>query len=308
MSVMRSILLWASTNKFLERQFRERGIARGAVRRFMPGERLEDVLDASVKMRGQGIGTVITFLGENVKDAAAARAVTDHYLQVLDQIKARDLDTQISVKLTQLGLDLGADEALNNTRKIAERARATGNIVWVDMEGSAYTEVTLDVFRRLRAEFENTGLCLQAYLRRTPADLESLLAIPARIRLVKGAYSEPASISLQGKEEIDRAYATLASRMATAALPPAGTTQVFGTHDGHLIDDLRRAAGTVGSSANIEFHLLYGIRTDEQSHLVLEGAKVRVLISYGTHWYPWFVRRLAEKPSNVWLVFRNLFG
>src|SRR5215212_1449667 len=146
MSLARSVLLWASTNKFLERQFRVRGIARGAVRRFMPGERLEDALDASERMRAQGMGTVLTFLGENVSDAAAARAVADHYLEVFEQIRARKLDTQVSVKLTQLGLDLGADACLANLRRIAQKARDTGNVLWVDMEGSAYTQVTLDVF------------------------------------------------------------------------------------------------------------------------------------------------------------------
>ena len=308
MSIARSILLWASTNKFLERQMRVRGIARGAVRRFMPGERLEDALDASERIRAQGMGTVVTFLGENVSDAQAARAVADHYLEVLDQIAARGLDTQVSVKLTQLGLDLGVDACLANTRRIAERARATGNVLWVDMEGSAYTQVTLDVFRALRAEFENTGLCVQAYLRRTAADLDALLEIPARIRLVKGAYREPPAIAFESKAEVDASYAALGALMVGAAAPPSGTTQVFGTHDSALIEDLRRAAIAAGSEREIEFHLLYGIRSDEQQRLAREGVKVRVLISYGTHWYPWFVRRLAEKPSNVWFVFRNLFG
>ena len=308
MSIARSILLWASTNKWLERQFRERGIAKLAVARFMPGERLEDALAASERIRDQRMGVVLTFLGENVSDAAQARAVTEHYLEVIDGVMKRKLDAQIAVKLTQLGLDLGADEAFANTRRIVLKARETGHLVWVDMEGSAYTQVTIDVFKRLRAEFDNVGLAVQAYLRRSPADVDALLALPASIRMVKGAYREPASIALESKSEIDAAYESLGLKMLRASLKPGSPLQVFGTHDDKLIESLRRAAAAEPGERRVEYHLLYGIRADEQQRLVQAGETVKVLISYGTHWYPWFVRRLAEKPSNVLFVFRNLFG
>ena len=263
----------------------------------MPGEDLESALNAAAELALSGMGTVITSLGERIETLDDASAVRDHYLHVLDTIRERKLPTQISVKLTHLGLSVDRGACTQNVIALVRRGEEFGSIVWIDMEESPFVDDTLAVFRAARAEHENVGLCLQSYLRRTPADLEALLPLAPAIRLVKGAYREPEDVAFPSKEDTDRAYLELSERMFQGGLP------VFGTHDLRLIDEIRNWA-----RGAYEVHMLYGIKSAEQRSLAASGVAVRVLISYGAHWFPWYMRRLAERPANVWFVVRNLWS
>ncbi|HEX5829670.1 MAG TPA: proline dehydrogenase family protein [Gemmatimonadaceae bacterium] len=308
MSLSRSVLLRASRSSWLASQMRERAFARRAVRRFMPGERAADALDAAVALGGQGIGAVLTSLGERVATAAEADAVCAHYRELLELVRARGVSAHVSVKLTHLGFDLDADACLCRLRTLAEHAHAVGTWLWVDMEESGYVDTTLGLYRRLRAEWEHVGVCLQAYLRRTPADLEALLPLGAAVRLVKGAYEEPPAVAFARKRDTDAAYLELAERLLVAARG-GGVLPVFGTHDVALLERIRARALALGCAPNAyEVHMLYGIKTAEQRALASRGVPVRVLISYGRHWFPWYMRRLAERPANVWFVVRQLVG
>ncbi|MEK7330015.1 MAG: proline dehydrogenase family protein [Candidatus Eisenbacteria bacterium] len=307
--MMRQLLLWASENAWLRERMPRYGFVRRAVSRFMPGEDVGAAFAATVELQKSRIGTVLTLLGENVKDEADTAAVVRHYMEVMQAIKERGLDAEVSVKLTHLGLDLDPALAERNLVAIATRAATLGQEVAVDMEGSAYTERTLALYRRVRAAHANVGLCLQAYLRRTAADLESLLPLQPMIRLVKGAYAEPATIAFPDKAEVDAEFLKLAQRLLAAAGTNGGPRVVYGTHDRRLIADLIAWSAARGIPPTAyEFHLLYGIGREEQKRLAAVGHRVRVLISYGSAWFPWYMRRLAERPANVWFVVRNLFG
>ncbi|MCI0708499.1 MAG: proline dehydrogenase family protein [Ignavibacteriae bacterium] len=305
---MRSVLLWGSRNEWLRSQLPKYGIVRRAVSRFMPGERLEDALDAAELLKADGLSTVLTKLGENITSADEANAVAEHYREVLDKVKTRGLDCHISVKLTQLGLDLNPELCVQHLESIVKHAETTGNFVWVDMEYSQYVDVTLEVFTRVRSVHANTGLCLQAYLYRTADDLQKLLSIPAAIRLVKGAYAEPENIAYQKKQDVDKQYYAfvlelLKRTQANNAKPG------IATHDKAIIERTQAAIGAMELPKNtVEFQLLYGIQREEQLRLSREGYKTRVLISYGSYWFPWYMRRLAERPANVWFVMKNIFG
>lgn len=271
----------------------------------MPGEDPDSALDAAAGFRDVGIGTVFTALGERLDTVEAATAVRDHYLGLLDSIAARDLPSQISVKLTHLGLDVDPAACRAHVLQLAARAGRIGSFVWIDIEESQYVDATLDLFRRVRAETDRVGLCLQAYLRRTPADLESLLPLEPAIRLVKGAYREPPEIAFPKKSDTDDAFFQLGRRLLESA--GGQTLPVFGTHDIQLIERLRTVARELGAAAAYEIHMLYGIRPAEQRALASSGTRVRVLISYGSHWFPWYMRRLAERPANLWFVVKNIF-
>jgi proline dehydrogenase len=305
MSVARSLLLRASHSTWLADQLRRRGFVRRAVRRFMPGEELADALTAAATLGTSGIGTILTQLGENITSRAEADAVRDHYLDVLDQVHARKLPSQISVKLTQLGLDTGREACEARLRTLVARAAEHGAMLWIDMEDSSYTDVTLDTFKRMRAERASVGVALQAYLRRTPADLEALLPLAPTVRLVKGAYNEPASVAFPRKRDVDAQYYDLAGTLL--AHTSRGARPVFGTHDLGLIARIRARAAELGSPpGSFEVHMLYGIRAFEQRALAAQGIPVRVLVSYGRAWFAWYMRRLAERPANVWFVLRSL--
>lgn len=306
MSLARSLLLSASRSPWLADQFRKREFARRAVRRFLPGEDLAAALEASAEFAAAGVGTVLTQLGEQVHSGAEAKAVRDHYLDVFDQLRERFLPTQVSVKLTHLGLDVGREACARHVLSLAAKAEAEGSFLWIDMEESRYVDATLDIFRRTRADRNSVGVCLQAYLRRTPGDLTALLPLSPAIRLVKGAYNEPAGVAFPRKKDVDKQFFTLAGQLLAAAA--AGrATPVFGTHDLQLIGRIREQAAARRAAGRFEVHMLYGIRSDAQRALVAEGVKVRALISYGTHWFAWYMRRLAERPANVWFVVRSLF-
>jgi len=306
MGFARSVLLKASRSQWLARQLRERRFFQRAVRRFMPGETLDSALDAAAQFGKAGLGSVLTELGEQVTSRSESEAVRDHYLGVLDKIQRRKLPAQISVKLTHLGLDGDRDACVQDVLALARKAEQARSFLWIDMEESRYTSATLDVYRRAKAEWSNVGVCLQAYLRRTPADLESLLALSPAIRLVKGAYNEPASVAFPKKRDVDAAYFQLTQRL----LSETGRQRVkavFGTHDLDMIGRIRQAAVAQRLDPSAyEFHMLYGIRAAEQRSLVSHAAQVRVLISYGSAWFAWYMRRLAERPANVWFVLRNV--
>jgi proline dehydrogenase len=274
----------------------------------MPGEQIEDALEAAEQFRPQGIGILLTQLGENLTHLDQAQAVADHYHDVLRKIMARGMDAEISVKPTQLGLDLDPDVTLDHLRSLAAAAAEAKGTVWLDMEGSAYTDRTLDLYRRLKAEHPNVGICLQSYLRRTPADIESLMPLRPAIRLVKGAYDEAATIALRKKADVDAAYEEQAKSMLAAA--GAGTLRLgLGTHDTRIVERVAQAAREAGIAIDaFEVQMLYGIRMDEQRRLAAAGHKVRDLISYGDAWYAWYLRRLAERPANIWFALRQVFG
>lgn len=272
----------------------------------MPGETRDDALREAATLAARGVPSILTMLGENVAGEDETRAVVDEYRRVLAEASGRGLDVEVSVKPTHLGLDLDADLA---TRNVADLADATGGrgTLWIDMEGSTYTEATLDVYRRVRSGHPNVGLCLQSYLRRTGADLEGLLPLAPRIRLVKGAYAEPPDIAFPAKRDVDESYLSLGRRLLEHFSGGGEGFVAFGTHDPAIVRALAADARADSRAAGrFEIEMLYGIGRREQDRLVDEGVPLRILISYGAAWFPWYMRRLAERPANVWFVLRSL--
>lgn len=305
MSVMRDALLWASRNETLRTHVPRWGFVRRALRQFMPGERLEDALEAATHLDGRAIVTILTHLGENITDVAQVEAVVEHYLGAYDRIAGLGLDTEISIKPTQLGLDLDFEHAVRSVESLAAKAEASGNWLWIDMEASPYVEPTLALFKRVKESHGPVGLCLQAYLHRTPDDIEELLPLNPGIRLVKGAYREPGSISLTRRADIDDAFFRQGARLLGAD----GVRVALATHDVSLLDRLEVVAGALGRSRDsYEIQMLFGIRMEDQHRMAGAGYRVRTLISYGEQWYPWYVRRLAERPANLAFVAKNLFA
>lgn len=309
MSVARTVLLKISDNQWLRANGTKLPFVRRAVSTFMPGEAFDDMVAAAKATAAQGIQAVFTRLGENVTDLAEADAVARHYLEGIDRIRALNLSCEPSIKLTQLGLDIDRELAFGHLRELAGRAHAAGSYLWVDMEQSPYVDVTLDLTRRLRQEFPSVGVCLQAYLFRTREDLEDMTSRGIGVRLVKGAYNEPPEVAFPKKSDVDANYLALAQVMLGDGARAAGSRAVFGTHDLDLIAAIRGHAGAVGvKPAEYEFHMLYGIQKAAQVRLARDGAALRVLIAYGEYWFPWYMRRLAERPANVWFVVKSLFG
>jgi proline dehydrogenase len=310
MSVMRNMLLKASENSWLRERAPRYRFIRRSVERFLPGEELSDALAAAGRLAERGIATLLTHLGENVAERAEAEGVTNHYLQALDRIRAASLPSEISVKLTQLGLDLDAGFCYDNLEKLLRHSREAtpGRLVWIDMEHSPYVDVTLDLYRRARKEFPNVGVCLQAYLYRTERDIESLVSIGAAVRLVKGAYNEPSEIAHPKKSDVDESYFQLARKLLSSQARAAGVRAALATHDTKLIARISGWAASEGIAKNqTEFAMLYGIQRAEQERLAREGYRVSVLVSYGAYWFPWFMRRLAERPANILFLAKNIF-
>jgi proline dehydrogenase len=309
MSVMRKALLAASTNAWLRDHVTKWSFVRRSVTRFMPGERVDDALAAAKEQQKLGITTIFTRLGENLTREDEFEEVTQHYLEVIDRIAAASLDAHISIKPTQLGLDLSRELCERNMDRLVERAEQRGNFVWIDMEGSPYVEPTLALFKRSRATSARVGIAIQAYLYRTPKDIEVLIPLGSAIRIVKGAYLEPADVAYPKKADVDEAYYTLCTRLMAPDAQKAGTLLHIATHDVALADRLIAyiRQQNVPASA-FEFAMLYGIQRGQQVRLAKEGMRLRVLISYGEYWFPWYMRRLAERPANVWFVIRTMFG
>jgi proline dehydrogenase len=309
MSLMRKALLAASTNAWLRDRATKTAFVRRSVSRFMPGEQIDDALRAAAELKPQGITTILTKLGENLTRVEEAEQVTLHYLDVLDRIAAAGLDAQISIKPTQLGLDLDRSLCERNLDRVIERAGQRHNFVWIDMESSPYVDPTLELFRRTRAKTPRVGIALQAYLHRTAKDAEALVPLGAAIRIVKGAYLEPPDVAFPKKADVDENYYTLCTRLLAPDARRPGAILHIATHDVALIDRLASyiAQQNVPQSA-YEFAMLYGIQRGQQARLAREGRRLRVLISYGEYWFPWYMRRLAERPANVWFVVRTMFG
>jgi proline dehydrogenase len=309
MSLMRNVLLASSTNAWLRERATKAAFVRRSVRKFWPGERVEDALAAARELQPQRITTILTALGENLTKAEEAEEVTQHYLEVFDKVAAVGLDAHVSVKPTQLGLDLDRAMCERNLDRLLERAEQRNNFLWIDMEYSRYVDPTLELYRRGRARSSRIGIALQAYLYRTAKDVESLIPLGPAVRIVKGAYLEPPEVAYAKKSDVDENFHKLCVRLMAPDAQRAGTLLHIATHDAPLADRLAAYARDhqVPPSA-YEFAMLYGIGVSQQKRMAAEGKRLRVLISYGEYWFPWYMRRLAERPANVWFVVKNLFG
>lgn len=303
--IARKLLLAASTNAWLRERAMKTPFVMRSVSRFMPGERTEDALAAAGRQQQEGIGAILTELGENLTTSADAAGVTEHYLRLLEKVSAGGLDAHISVKLTQLGLDLDPGLCRGNLERLVDRGLELQRFVWIDMENARYVDATLELFRAMRQRSPLVGVALQAYLHRTERDLESLLPLGAALRLVKGAYLESRALIYPRKSDVDENYYRLAVRILDQHARPGGLLHIA-THDRRLVDRLAAhiEAQRVPRSS-YEYAMLYGIQSPLQRRLAAEGKRVRVLISYGPHWFPWYVRRLAERPANIWFVVKQ---
>jgi proline dehydrogenase len=303
---MRRLLLLLARNGWLRERIPRARFAQRAVRRFMPGEDPEAALVAAEAFNRDGIGVLFTRLGENVTDRPAADAVAEHYLAFLEDVRTRGIDGEISVKPTQLGLDVDEERCFELLVRLADRAAEVGGEVWIDMESSPYVDRTIGLYERLKRSHPNVGICLQAYLHRCADDIQRLLPLEPSIRLVKGAYAEPAAVAYRDRRAVDANYLALAVTMVEASR----TRRVrvgLGTHDVRLIEQVAEHARALGlPKASFEVQMLYGIRLDQQRRLARAGYAVKDLIAYGDAWYPWYMRRLAERPANVLFALRQL--
>lgn len=301
--MLRELILWASENDFLRNRLTQMRFVRRASSRFMPGETLEDALEAAVGLEREKIMSVFTLLGESVSDQNEAKGVTEHYRTLLSQADSRGLTSEISIKLTQLGVDLHKEVAKNNLDKLLEFAGQLDLFVWIDIEGSDYTEITLEIYKESLAKYPNVGVCLQAYLYRTEGDIDELASLRSAIRLVKGAYLESEQIAFPEKRDVDQNYLRLADRLLSAKIK-GEVRVVFATHDSRIIEAIMESVELYRGLdvTDLEFHMLYGISRDVQKSLLKKEVKVAVLIAYGTAWFSWYMRRLAERPANLWFV------
>jgi len=300
--VTKSAFLYLSKSERFKRFLTRFRSFNNVTRRFVAGEQLGDAVEAIRQLNRKEISASFDHLGESITSEAATHEEVNEYLRVLDSIHENKLDSNVSIKLTQLGLDVSQELCYVNTRTIVEAALRYDNFVRIDMEDSSKTDATLQVFKRLRSEFDNVGIVIQSYLYRSENDVKELLSIGARIRLCKGAYKEPASVAFPDKADVDANYVKLTKLLLTS-----GLYHGLATHDEKIITAIRNFVTERGiSSDSFEFQMLYGIRRDLQEKLVAQGYRMRVYVPYGRYWYPYFMRRLAERPANVWFVLRNV--
>ena len=305
--MLRTLLLKLSTYGLIGQVMDRLPAARGVVRRFVAGQRAEDALEVLGRLNDAGLLGAVTYLGENVATAADAAHATDTYVALLDEIERRRLRAAPSLKLTHLGLDLDRALCVQHLTRVAERGARTGTLVWVDMESSAYTDRTLDLYAELRPRHPNLACVVQAYLRRTPRDVERLIDLGASVRLCKGAYREPPSLAYPDKRDVDRSYAALTDRLLAPDALARRVYSGFATHDERLIRHTARRAHERGVAPDrFEIQMLYGIREDLHRALGAEGLAVRVLVPFGEDWYGYFMRRLAERPANLAFFLRQL--
>ncbi|HEY7912054.1 MAG TPA: proline dehydrogenase family protein [Blastocatellia bacterium] len=301
--MMKSALLYLSKSEGFKNFLTRFKSFNNVTHRFVAGEELADACKAIRQLNKKGITASFDHLGESISSEAETRQEVSEYTRVLDSINENHLDSNVSVKLTQLGLDISSELCYVNTRAIVETARRYQNFVRIDMEDSPKTDNTLDIFRRLRGEFENVGIVIQSYLYRSEQDVKDLLAAGARIRLCKGAYMEPPEVAFQDKADVDSSYIRLMKLMLDS-----GIYHGIATHDEKIIEATKQyAAERRISPESFEFQMLYGIRRDLQDKLISEGYRLRVYVPYGRYWYPYFMRRLAERPANVWFILKNVF-
>lgn len=302
--VMRRGLLWAAGNQTLRDQITRNPVSRQMAQRFVAGETAEQALNVAAKLNEQGMTVALDYLGENVAEPHEADAVRAMYVALLDEIARRDLRCNVSVKLTALGLDVSRDVCLRNLRDILRTAQRYDNFVRLDMEGSDYTQVTLDMFEQMWCNegFHNVGVVLQSYLRRSDGDVERMNELGARVRLCKGAYKEPPTVAFPNKADVDRNYIHLAKKLLLHGNYPG-----LATHDDAII------GGTTSfvekqqiKQDRWEFQMLYGVRRDLQAQLVRDGYGMRVYVPFGEAWYPYFMRRMAERPANLLFVLRAM--
>jgi proline dehydrogenase len=299
--MLKDTMLYLARQDGIRRFVSHNSAARRVARRFVAGESLDDAMLVAHTLNKQHISVSLDHLGENVSAAAEAESAAGDYVQILDRIAAEDADANISIKLTALGLDIGAELCRANLEKVLGRARDLHIFVRVDMEGSAYTQATMDMVADLRRAYDNVGTVLQSMLYRTPKDVETLIASKTRVRLVKGAYLEPATVAYPKKADVDRQYIELMRDLLLR-----GTYPAIATHDERIIADARQFASDHGiARARFEFQMLYGIRRDLQEKLSRDGYNVRVYVPYGTQWYPYLTRRMAERPANLVFVMSN---
>jgi proline dehydrogenase len=299
---LRAAFTWLSHRRALGRLSTRVPITRPMVRRFIAGESLEEVLPVLEGLRDGGFLTTVDVLGESVDSADSCAAAAGRYEETLDAIVARGLERNVSLKLTQMGLDIDRDLCRDTVARVFRTAAALDAFVRIDMEDHTKTDRTLDLWRELRPLNPSSGVVIQAALRRSPSDVEALIAEGARVRLCKGAYNEPATVALRERDAVNAAYEAQARRLMAD-----GTYPALATHDGHLIGRLIRWAEAVGIPRDrYEFQMLHGIRRDLQAQLLAKGFRVRVYVPYGTQWYPYFMRRLAERPANVTSTLRSL--
>jgi proline dehydrogenase len=299
---MRALLLRLSESKRLAPLMMHNGASRRVARRFVAGETLDDAVEAAREVNRRLQLASLDLLGENVSDEAGARRAAEGYLAVFDRIAQERLDANVSLKLTQLGLDSSEDLCLELLEKIVAHATNQGNFVRIDMEGSAYTQRTVEIAKRVRAKYTGVGTVMQAYLYRTEQDVQDLLAAGCRLRLCKGAYKEPPEVAFPKKSDVDANYVKLMKMLL-----PSGIYHGIATHDPAMIEATKDFARERSIKRDqFEFQMLYGIRTDLQEKLVRDGFRVRVYIPYGVDWFPYFMRRLAERPANVAFFLRNL--
>jgi proline dehydrogenase len=307
MSVMRKALLWASTNAWMRDRATRTGFVRRSVVKFMPGETIEDAI-AAAKALPPGVTTIFTRLGENLARIEEAKEVNEHYHRVIDLIQASGLDAQISVKPTQLGYDQDPEACFAYCTDLLEHVDRASNFFWLDMESTKYVDGTIALYRRLRERSPRVGIAIQAYLRRTGKDIEDLLPLGAAIRLVKGAYLEPPDLAFPDKADVDANFFKIACRLLDEDAATPGAWLHIATHDVPLQQRLQQ----VIAERNIpkdryQMAMLYGIQSGHQAALGAAGVPIRCLISYGEFWFPWYMRRLAERPANVWFVVKNMF-
>jgi proline dehydrogenase len=272
--------------------------------RFVAGETIDEAVAAIRELNAEGCSASFDHLNESVANASEAEAEVKEYLRVLSRIDDTGINSNVSIKLTQFGLELDPELAYNNARAVVEDAARRGNFVRVDMESSAVTQVTIDIFKRLRAEFglNDVGIVLQSYLRRTYDDAQQLVKLPARIRICKGAYNEPPEVAFPDKKDTDVNYIRVMQLLLSS-----GISHGIATHDPKMIEATIAFAQREGIGKDaFEFQMLYGVRRDLQRQLAKDGYNMRVYVPYGKHWYPYFMRRLAERPANIWFVLKNL--
>jgi proline dehydrogenase len=302
--ITRDSLLWLSQREGLKDFATRFRFFKKLTTRFVAGDSIDEVIPFIRQLNSENCTASFDHLNESVGSAAEAEGEVAEYLNILAKIDESHIRSNVSIKLTQFGLGLDPELAYRNARRIVEEAQRRGNFVRVDMEGSDVTQVTIDIFKRLRAEFglNDVGIVLQSYLYRTYADAQELLKLPARIRICKGAYSEPPEVAFPDKKDVDANYIKVMQLLLAS-----GTYHGIATHDPKMIDatiDFVKREG-IGKE-KFEFQMLYGIRRDLQRQLARDGYNVRIYVPYGKHWYPYFMRRLAERPANVWFVLKNL--
>jgi proline dehydrogenase len=306
--LIRNFIFWLSTKRRITNSIARRGMKYGFARRFVAGETLDEAITASQELCAQGRRVSLNHLGENVATETAAREVCAGYIGMLEEMHTKNLAGNISIKLTQLGLDIGKEFCRILARDIAARASALGLTIEMDMEGSAYTDATLDIYESVQRDCGNVGLAIQAYLHRSQKDLLRLMPLKPKIRLVKGAYREPKTIALQSKKEVDASY----KRLTTLLLEGAAQGTCFpaiASHDPFMVAHGQAEAARLELPPDrYEFQMIYGIRRDLQNEVFAAGHGLQVYVPFGTDWCPYFMRRLSERPANCWFVLRSLIA